>query len=58
MFTYKENETYFRIQFLVTGISAGALFFVGMFLLLNKKFKKHPYPLIAYALLLQSYLAF
>ena len=34
--------------------SAGSLMFAGFFILLNKKFKKHPYPMIAWSCLIES----
>ena len=42
------------LLFITKVMSSGALALVGSFILLNKKFDKHPYPLMGWACLAQA----
>lgn len=44
----------YDVIFYCSQISAFLLLFVGLFIFTNKKFTKHPYPLISFSLLINS----
>ena len=48
------THTYISRKIIISTLSGLCLAIIGFFFLLNKKFKKHPYSLFAYACLLQS----
>lgn len=53
-FLASTNKELFYMEIILSQISSLFLTAVGFFILLNKKFSKHPYPLLALALIFQA----
>ena len=51
-YTYNENKFYTRIGLEIFGlVSCAIVTMIGLFILTNKNLSRHPYPMIAYAII-------